>query len=164
MSKAHRSGCPINLSLEILGDRWTLLILRDIIFTDARHFRELLNGPERISSGVLAARLTTLVASGLLSSTADTTHKQKVMYSLTEKAIDLVPVLVQISGWGIRYLPADDLYAARARVLVDGGPAMWEAFMDELREAHLGSQYRHAPASGDLTVREQLLAVTIDGT
>ena len=100
--KATRSGCPINLSLEIFGDRWTLLVLRDIIFTGARHFRELLHGPERISSNILADRLDLLVAQGLLTRTDDPSHKQKVIYSLTEQAIDLVPVFGQLSAWGTR--------------------------------------------------------------
>jgi DNA-binding HxlR family transcriptional regulator len=96
--KATRSGCPINLSLELFGDRWTLLVLRDIIFTGARHFRELLHGPERISSNILADRLDTLVAHGLLTRADDPSHKQKVIYSLTEQAIELVPVLAQLSA------------------------------------------------------------------
>src|ERR687888_28064 len=91
--KDVRSGCPVNLSLEIFGDRWTLLVLRDIIFGGSRHFRELLNGPERISSNILADRLGALVEHGLLTKSADPSHKQKVTYSLTEQAIELVPVL-----------------------------------------------------------------------
>ncbi|VVJ18287.1 Transcriptional regulator [Amycolatopsis camponoti] len=137
-----RSGCPINLSLEIFGDRWTLLVLRDVVFGGARHFRELLGGEERISSNVLADRLAVLVEHGLLTRAGDPSHKQKVTYSLTERAIDLVPVLVQLSAWGVRHLPVTDEYAARAEVLTAGGPPLWEAFMDELRETHLGTGRR----------------------
>ncbi|SEF20457.1 DNA-binding transcriptional regulator, HxlR family [Amycolatopsis pretoriensis] len=137
-----RSGCPINLSLEIFGDRWTLLVLRDVVFGGARHFRELLDGEERISSNVLADRLAVLVEHGLLTRAGDPSHKQKVTYSLTERAIDLVPVLVQLSAWGVRHLPVTDEYAARAEVLTAGGPPLWEAFMAELRETHLGTGRR----------------------
>lgn len=70
MRKDTRSGCPINLSLEIFGDRWTLLVLRDVVFAGARHFRELLGGPERISSNVLADRLAVLVEHGMLTRAA----------------------------------------------------------------------------------------------
>ena len=77
-----RSGCPVSLSLEIFGDRWTLLVLRDIILGGARHFRELLGAPERISSNVLADRLAALVEHGLLTKTDDPSHKQKLTYSL----------------------------------------------------------------------------------
>ena len=156
MRKDVRSGCPVNLSLEIFGDRWTLLVLRDVIFVGARHFRELLEGPERISSNILAARLATLVEHGLLTKADDPSHKQKVTYSLTERAIELVPVLVQLSAWGVRHLPVEEEYAARAQVLAAGGPGLWETFMDELRETHLGPQARQRPAPDGPSVAEQL--------
>lgn len=156
MREGPRSGCPVNLSLEIFGDRWTLLVLRDLVFTGARHFRELLAGPERISSSVLTDRLAVLVGAGLLTRAGDPSHKQKVTYSLTEEAIELVPVFAQLSSWGVRHLPVEPGYAARARVLAEGGPALWETFMDELREAHLGPGTRHRPAPDGPTVAEQL--------
>lgn len=153
-----RSGCPVNLSLEIFGDRWTLLVLRDIVYTGARHFRELLTGPERISSNILADRLATLVRHGLLTKADDPSHKQKVTYSLTEQAIELVPILIQLGMWGVRHLPVDDGYVARTQVLAAGGPPLWETFMDELREAHLGPQARRQPAPDGPTVAEQVAA------
>jgi DNA-binding HxlR family transcriptional regulator len=156
--KDMRSGCPVSLSLEIFGDRWTLLVLRDIIFGGARHFRELLSGPERISSNILADRLAALVEHGLLTKAGDPSHKQKVTYSLTEQAIELVPVLVQLSAWGMRHLPVGDEYAARGEVLAAGGPPLWEAFMDELRETHLGPQARRQPAPQGPTIAAQIEA------
>ncbi|UOX92505.1 helix-turn-helix transcriptional regulator [Amycolatopsis sp. FBCC-B4732] len=148
-----RSGCPISLSLEIFGDRWTLLVLRDVVFGGARHFRELLGGAERISSNVLADRLGVLVEHGLLTRAGDPSHKQKVTYSLTERAIELVPVLVQLSAWGVRHLPVADEYAARAAVLTDGGPPLWEAFMEELRETHLGTRRGEPPDGPPVAAR-----------
>ncbi|CCH31726.1 helix-turn-helix domain-containing protein [Actinosynnema sp. NPDC047251] len=156
MRKDVRSTCPVNLSLEVFGDRWTLLVLRDVVFGGARHFRELLGGPERISSNILTDRLAALVEHGLLTRAGDPSHKQKVVYSLTERAIQLVPVLVQISAWGARHLPVAEQYAARTGVLVAGGPPLWEVFMDELREDHLGT--RLAPAPAGPTVRERMEA------
>jgi DNA-binding HxlR family transcriptional regulator len=153
-----RSGCPVNLSLEIFGDRWTLLVLRDIIFTGARHFRELLTGPERISSNILTDRLNALVEHGLLTRTGDPSHKQKITYSLTEQAIDLVPVLVQLGAWGTRHLPVAEEYVARGEVLADGGPQALATFMDELRETHLGPQARRQPAPDGPTVTAQMQA------
>jgi DNA-binding HxlR family transcriptional regulator len=150
--KDTRSSCPISLSLEIFGDRWTLLVLRDVIFAGARHFRELLASPERISSNVLADRLAVLVEHGLLTKADDPSHKQKVTYNLTERAIQLVPVLVQLKVWGIRHLPVTDVHTARTEVLAAGGPPMWEAFMDELRETHLGPRARRQPAPSGPTV------------
>lgn len=158
MRKDTRSSCPINLSLEIFGDRWTLLVLRDVIFVGARHFRELLAGPERISSNVLADRLGVLVEHGLLTKADDPSHKQKVIYNLTEQAIQLVPILVQLGAWGTRHLPVTDGYAARGEVLAAGGPPVWEAFMDELRETHLGPQARRQPAPHGPTIAAQMQA------
>ncbi|MFI5586091.1 winged helix-turn-helix transcriptional regulator [Amycolatopsis sp. NPDC051758] len=156
MRKDSRSACPINLSLEIFGDRWTLLVLRDVVFGGARHFRELLGGEERISSNILADRLGVLVEHELLTRAGDPSHKQKVTYSLTERAIELVPVLAQLSAWGVRHLPVADAYAARAEVLTAGGPPLWEAFMDELRETHLGPAARRGKAPDGPTVAARL--------
>lgn len=136
---AHRSGCPINLTLEILGDKWSLLIIRDIIFGNRRHFRELLNGSEeRIASNILADRLKTLVAEGVLTKSDDPTHRQKALYSLTEKGIALLPVLAQMAVWGRAYTPVSEELSIRAELLEEGGPKLWAEFMEELRERHLG--------------------------
>ena len=158
MRKDMRSGCPVSLSLEIFGDRWTLLVLRDVIFGGARHFRELLTSPERISSNILADRLATLVDHELLTKADDPSHKQKVAYNLTERAIQLVPVFVQLNIWGTRHLPVAEEHAARTEVLATGGPPVWEAFMDELRETHLGQQARRRPAPKGPTVAARMRA------
>ena len=93
MSEAQRSGCPINLTLEALGDRWSLIVIRDIMFGNKRHFRELLAGSqEGIASNILASRLKSLVESGLLSKADEPGHKQKVRYSLTDAAGKPVPL------------------------------------------------------------------------
>lgn len=135
----HRSGCPINLSLEVFGDRWSLLVLRDIMFGNRRHYGELLtNSDEHIASNILANRLARLVELGMLSRSADPSHKQKVIYSLTEPSIQLVPVFAHLGAWGRRHLPVSPELAIRAELLENGGPALWDAFMDELRELHLG--------------------------
>lgn len=140
MSTPHRSGCPINLTLELLGDRWSLIVLRDVMFGGRRHYRELLNQSEEgIASNVLADRLKRLLASGLLSRVDDPSHKQKGVYSLTEPSIQLVPLLAQMGAWGRRHTPTTPELAIRAELLEAGGPSLWEAFMDELRAIHLGA-------------------------
>lgn len=137
---AQRSGCPINLSLEVFGDRWSLLILRDMMFGNRRHFNDLLaRSEEGIASNILANRLTRLVTLGMVSRTPDPTHKQKVIYSLTETSIQLVPVFAHLGAWGRRHLPVTRELAIRAELLETGGPALWDDFMDELRELHLGT-------------------------
>ncbi|GAA4164382.1 helix-turn-helix domain-containing protein [Gryllotalpicola daejeonensis] len=144
----HRSGCPINLSIEVLGDKWSLVVLRDVMFGDRHYFRELLTGSEEgIASNILADRLRRLVANGLLWTSDDASHKQKIRYSLTEAGIQLVPVMAALGSWGRRHLPASHELSVRAEVLERGGPELWERFMDELREQHLGTPRRAGQAS-----------------
>jgi DNA-binding HxlR family transcriptional regulator len=135
----QRSGCPINLTLEVVGDKWSLLIIRDMMFGNRRHFRELLTKSEEgIASNILADRLRRLVEQGIVSRADDPTHKQKGIYSLTEKGIELLPVLAQMAVWGRKYLPVTAELSIRAQLLEEGGPKLWAEFMEELRETHLG--------------------------
>jgi DNA-binding HxlR family transcriptional regulator len=138
MQETHRSGCPINLALEVFGDKWSLLILRDMIFGGKRHFRELLRSEEGISSNILADRMKSLVEIGMLTKADDPTHRQKAIYSLTEMAISLVPVLAHLGAWGRKWLPVSPELSIRAQLMEEGGPEMWDRFMAELREEHLG--------------------------
>jgi len=139
MDAEQRSGCPINLTLEVVGDKWSLLVIRDMIFGNRRHFRELLTlSEEGIASNILADRLKRLVEQGIVSKADDPTHKQKSVYSLTDKGIALLPVLAQMSVWGRKYLPVTEELSIRAQLLEEGGPKLWTAFMEELRESHLG--------------------------
>lgn len=141
MNKPIRSGCPINLTLETLGDSWSLIVIRDIMFGNRRHYRDLLNNSlEGIASNILADRLKKLVASGLLSTRPDPDHKQKTIYSLTEAAIQLVPLLALMGAWGRRFTPATRELSIRAELLEEGGAEMWDAFMAELRSIHLGEE------------------------
>ncbi|MEQ4206315.1 helix-turn-helix domain-containing protein [Actinopolymorpha sp. B9G3] len=161
MTEAHRSGCPINLSLEIFGDKWSLLILRDMIFGGRRHFRELLNGSqEKIASNILANRLKRLVEEGMLTKRDDPTHKQKAIYSLTEPAIELVPIMAALGAWGSKWLPVSEELSVRARLLDEGGSELWDRFMAELREEHLdspvGSPERPGGTPPGKTVRQHL--------
>jgi DNA-binding HxlR family transcriptional regulator len=140
MNDTHRSGCPINLTLEMLGDRWSLIVIRDLMFGNRRHFRELLTKSEEgIASNILADRLKRLVAAGLLTRTDDETHRQKAIYSLTEPAIQLVPLLAQMGAWGRRHTPVSRELSVRAELLEKGGGPLWRAFMDELRTLHCGA-------------------------
>ena len=133
-----RSGCPINMTMELLGDRWSLIVLRDVMFGGWTRFRELLdNSLEGIASNVLASRLAKLTDAGLLTRNAVEGHRQKIDYFLTEPAIQLVPLIVELGDWGSRWLPTTPELAVRARLLADGGPEMSDRFMFELRAIHL---------------------------
>ncbi len=144
-----RSGCPINMTMELLGDRWSLVVLRDLMFSDRTGFRELLHGSlEGIASNVLSARLSKLVAAGLLSRHPNPAHRQRVDYRLTAAAIDLVPLIVELGAWGARWLPTTPALAVRARLLAEGGDDLRRRFMDELRCIHVDQQLR--PTGGVL--------------
>lgn len=155
-----RSGCPINAAIEVFGDRWSLLVLRDIVFGNRRYFRELQAGSEEgIASNILADRLKRLVAAGLLTR-EKTRAGQRARYNLTEPAIQLVPVFAQLGSWGLRHRPTTRELRVRAELLEEGGPALWRDFMDELRSSHLGTG---APPPSP-SVRERLDAAYLAAT
>jgi DNA-binding HxlR family transcriptional regulator len=150
-----RSGCPINVTVEAIGDHWSLLILRDIMFANRRYFRVLQETSEEgIASNILADRLRRLVAAGLLTR-EDAGRGRRVTYSLTESAIELVPVMAALGNWGLRNRPTALAHRVRSEVLMAGGPALWEDFMAELRTVHLGGP----PPPGDgPTASERMVA------
>lgn len=136
--EAPRSGCAINAAVEVLGDPWAMLVLRDIMFGNRRHFRELVAGSEEgIATNVLASRLKQLVSAGLLVRD-DVRRGQRATYSLTEAGIQVLPVMVALGNWGLDNRTGDQRLRVRAELLRDGGPELVEAMMDELRELHLG--------------------------
>ena len=114
---------------------------------------------EGIASNILADRLKRLVESGLLTR-EDTRPGQRARYSLTEPAIQLVPVFAQLGSWGLRHRPTSSALRVRAELLEQGGPALWQEFMDELRREHLGSKL---PARSP-SVRERLNAAYLAAT
>jgi DNA-binding HxlR family transcriptional regulator len=99
------SGCPIDYGLDIFGDRWTLLLIRDLLLVGKRHFKELMQSPERIASNILAARLKKLEQRGLIVRASDPKNRKQVVYALTEKGRDLTPVLFEVARWGGKYDP-----------------------------------------------------------
>jgi len=98
-----RSDCSICYALDIFGDKWTLLILRDMLFEGKSSFSEFKASEEKIASNILTARLKALDAEGFLIKTASAANKAKYLYSLTDKAIDLLPVFVELFAWGDQY-------------------------------------------------------------
>lgn len=151
----HRSGCPINLTVELLGDRWSLVVLRDVMFGNRRTYgARLSESDEKISTNLLADRLKKLVDAGMLTKAGDPSHKQKALYLLTEKSISLVPLFVHLGAWGRRWLPSTPQYSIRAQLLEEGGPEMWSRFMDDLCSEHLGARRKRKGPS----VSEELQA------
>ncbi|NOU32119.1 MAG: helix-turn-helix transcriptional regulator [Polyangiaceae bacterium] len=151
MPPKGRSGCPINLTLEQLGDRWSLIVIRDLMFGNRRSYGELLAGSEEgIASNVLADRLKRLAASGLVTRRPDPQHQQKGIYSLTEASIQLVPLLAQMGAWGRRHTRSSKELSVRAEILEKGGAPLWNAFMEELRHLHLGAPRPRRSVFGEL--------------
>jgi DNA-binding HxlR family transcriptional regulator len=99
----RRSGCPVSISLEIFGDRWSLLIIRDLMVRGYRTFKEFEEAGERIATSVLADRLQKLEAAGMITARLDAADGRRVNYRLTKKGIDLAPVLLELLIWGARH-------------------------------------------------------------
>ena len=132
-----RSGGPITAAIEVLGDRWSLLVLRDVIFGDRRYFRALLTGSvEGIASNILADRLKRLLDAGILTR-GTAARGQRARFSLTEAGIQTVPILCALGDWGLDWRPDGDERKARQQLLRDEGPAFIAQLMDELRVRHL---------------------------
>lgn len=104
-TQKRRSDCPISFALEIFGDRWTFLIIRDLMFKGKRYFGEFLQSEEKIATNILASRLSLLEDAGILSKYADPAHGSKRIYLLTKKGMDLVPLLVEFILWSAKYDP-----------------------------------------------------------
>src|SRR6266481_2596893 len=98
-SPKRRSGCPLNASVEILGDRWSLLIIRDMMLRGFRTYKEFLGSYEKIATNILADRLQKLITHGIVTTKCDPSDGRKFIYSLTPKGIDLAPVLTEMVLW-----------------------------------------------------------------
>lgn len=114
MPKVRRSDCPIANALDVLGDRWTLVIVRDLVFRGFREFGQFLGAGEGISTNILSERLERLHGAGIVVRFDHPSDGKKYVYRLTEKGIDLIPLLVELVLWGARYTPN---HAAPAEVL-----------------------------------------------
>jgi len=95
-----RSHCPINYTLEHFGDKWSFLIIRDLMFKGKRHYNEFLDAGEKVSTSVLGDRLKKLEEMGIISKGQDNVKKSRIRYSLTQKGIDLLPILLEMIVWG----------------------------------------------------------------
>jgi len=107
MSK-KRSDCPISCSLEIWGDKWSLLIIRDLMLKKECTYGEFLKADEKIATNILATRLQNLLDNGIIDKKDHPDNKLKILYFLTQKGIDLIPVIVEINLWGDQYLTIPD--------------------------------------------------------
>src|SRR3989338_3925487 len=98
-----RSVCPLANALDVVGDRWTLLVIRDLMFMNKHEYHEFANGPEGIATNILSDRLKRLLSTGLIDSRAHPKHRQKKLYYLTSKGKDILPLMVEMIIWGGTY-------------------------------------------------------------
>jgi len=129
---ARRSDCPIACALDLIGDKWTLIVLRDLIMARKRYFQELLEGNEGIATNILASRLKLLEAAGLVTRRADPAQARRVIYAPTEKALDLLPVLIELMRWSMKYNSRSAAPRHLARRLAEDRNGL----IAELRAAH----------------------------
>ena len=124
----RRSDCPISFALEIFGDRWSLLIIRDLIFKGKRTYGDFLASEEKIATNILADRLVMLEDSGIIKGKTDPENKSRINYSLTPKGIDLIPVLLEIIKWSAKH----DKKSAAPKEFVDRVIKNREKFIKEI--------------------------------
>jgi DNA-binding HxlR family transcriptional regulator len=131
----RRSDCPINFVLETFGDKWTMLIMRDIMFKGKTHYVQFLQSEEKIATNILADRLVMLEDAGILTKKIDPEHGSKYIYSLTRKGIDLMPVLVEMILWSAKYDPD----TAAEKSFVNRAKKDRSAIMEEIKDNLLRS-------------------------
>ncbi|MEO1052921.1 MAG: helix-turn-helix domain-containing protein [Bacteroidota bacterium] len=135
--KAYKSFCPQYLALDVIGDKWSLLIIRDMMLEGKKYFREFLASKESIATNILSNRLKALEAEEIIYKKPDPDHKQKIVYLLTEKGIDLFPIIMENARWSLKYQPVDQNDAKEAQAILDGGPMKIQSIMEYLKRIHL---------------------------
>ena len=125
-----RSHCPVNFTLEHFGDKWSFLIIRDLMFKGKRHYNEFLEAGEKVSTSVLGDRLKKLEEMGIITKGEDKVKKSRIRYSLTQKGIDLLPILLEMIIWG----GVNDELTESPREFMDQAIKNKEALINQIRE------------------------------
>lgn len=131
---SFRSSCPISTSLDILGDKWSLLIVRDLAFKGKHTYGEFLNAGEGIATNVLADKLAHLESGGIISKEIHPASKAKILYRLTAKGIDLIPALVEIILWSEKYHDVHEQATTFARQVKRGKADVIKMLTDALKK------------------------------
>ena len=127
----RRSDCPISFALDVFGDRWTLLVIRDLMFKGKVSYGDFLRSDERIATNILADRLNALERAGIVKKRPDSANRKRLVYALTAKGVDLAPVLVEIILWSAKY----DSRTAAPRAFVSRAKGDRERLVAEIRRA-----------------------------
>lgn len=147
----RRSTCPINASLELLGDRWSLLIVRDLVFAGLSTYKDFLSGEEGIATNILADRLISLQQAGLIASERDPKDGRKLVYRLTAKGFELAPALLELGRWAVKH---------EAGVRRPEPLRLWEADRDGFLAQLLEQRLPARPAAMRRTPRARGVTVT----
>jgi DNA-binding HxlR family transcriptional regulator len=143
--KGHRSDCPVNFAVETLGDRWSLVILRDMIFWGKKTYGEFLKSDEKIATNILAGRLEYLEKKGLITKTPDEKDRRKDIYSVTEKGLQLIPMFIEMIAWSAK----NDVWQSMDH---NGTPEQWqfvERTMKSKNKAKLIKQVKETVRRGE---------------
>jgi DNA-binding HxlR family transcriptional regulator len=141
----RRSDCPINFALETFGDPWSLLIIRDMVYFGKHTYGAFLESEEGMATNILASRLARLEQQGILVKQPSPSDKRKDEYALTEKGLDLIPVLAEMANWSAQYDPQT------------GAPPAWIALMQAQREQMLQRMRETVQSGGSVFVGENSL-------
>lgn len=141
----RRSDCPINFALETFGDPWSLLIIRDLIYFGKHTYSEFLASEEGMATNILASRLARLEQQGILMKKSSATDERKERYVLTEKGLDLIPILVEIANWSAEHDPQT------------GAPPTWIALMHAEKEKMIGLIRETVQSGGSVFAGEKSL-------
>ncbi|MEO8769953.1 MAG: helix-turn-helix domain-containing protein [Ferruginibacter sp.] len=134
---AKRSDCAISMALDTVGDKWSLIILRDLMFTGKRSYGELQSCEEKIATNILASRLTHLEENKIIRKQLDPADSRRSLYYLTEKGIQLVPVIIELMHWMSKHNPEASECASSAKSYEQDRVGLYEEIMERLRAEHL---------------------------
>lgn len=132
-----RSHCPTNYAIEHFGDKWSLLIIRDLMFKGKRHYNEFFESEEKVSTSVLGDRLKQLEESGIIVKGKDLVKKSRIKYSLTQKGIDMLPFMVDMISWSGKYdkeTEASEVFLSQAK---EGRDYLLKSIGEKLKKEHL---------------------------
>lgn len=130
-----RSNCPVSCTLDVFGDKWSLLIIRDLMFFKSCTYGDFQKSEEKIATNILASRLKTLEENGILEKAPHPESKAKVLYKLTQKGIDLLPILLEINLWGEKYFEVSPELKSFLKEIKENKEAFIKAKTEELQIA-----------------------------
>ena len=131
-----RSDCAVSFALDVFGDKWSLLIIRDLLFSEKRSYCEFLSSPEGIATNILASRLKSLEERGILTKTPDPQNGRRALYHLTPKGTDLLPILLEIMRWSAKHVPGAEACGSMLSQFKKDRDGFLKSFGAQLKKEH----------------------------